>query len=170
MTYRIVISYKIGSQTLISGLKVIQLLIKFIRKNIFLTQFITEHFSQYTYLFFNMATISNSGTTKQKPRLDLNGYSYVMDRSTSVKTYWRCIKFYSHHCRSRLHTCIITNNIVKSPTDHTCTFDGTTLECRKFDDQIISRTLNTQEPPDTIITHCYKGRIARFLTVTFDNI
>ena len=66
MTYRIVISYKIGSQTLISGLKVIQLLIKFIRKNIFLTQFITEHFSQYTYLFFNMATISNSGTTKQK--------------------------------------------------------------------------------------------------------
>ena len=87
MTYRIVISYKIGSQTLISGLKVIQLLIKFIRKNIFLTQFITEHFSQYTYLFFNMATISNSGTTKQKPRLDLNGYSYARNGLSKRKLY-----------------------------------------------------------------------------------
>ena len=84
-----------------------------------------------------MATISNNGTTKQKPRLDLNGHSYIMDRSTSKKTYWRCMNFRSHHCRSRLHTCIITNNIIKSPTDHTCKLDGTTLECRKFDEQII---------------------------------
>jgi hypothetical protein len=117
-----------------------------------------------------MSTISINGTTKQKPRLDLDGYSYVRDRSTSEKTYWRCIKFYSHRCRSRLHTCIFTNNITKSPTHHTCTFDGIALECRKFDNQIISRALNTQEPPDTILTHCYKGRFARFLSVIFDNI
>jgi hypothetical protein len=41
-----------------------------------------------------MAAIVNNGTTKQKPRLDLNGYSYIMDRSTNEKTYWRCINYY----------------------------------------------------------------------------
>ena len=91
-----------------------------------------------------MATIVNCGTTKQRSRLEFNGYSYIMDRSTNEKTYWRCINYYSHHCRSRLHTCIFTNSIVKPPTDHICKFDGTTLEQQKFDEQIISRALNTQ--------------------------
>ena len=109
-----------------------------------------------------MATIVNNGTTEQKPRLDLRGYSYIMDRSTCGKTYWPCINYYAHHCRSRLHTCIITNNVVKPPTDHTCKFDGTTLELQKFDEQIISRALNTQETTDIIITHCYKGQIILF--------
>ena len=109
-----------------------------------------------------MATIVNNGTRKQKPRLDLNGYSYIMDRSTNGKTYWRYINYYSRHCRSRLHTCIITNNIVKPPTDHTCKFNGTTFELRKFNKEITSRALSTQETPDTIITHCYKGKIILF--------
>ena len=90
-----------------------------------------------------MATIVNNSTTKQRSCQDLNGYSYIMDRSTCGKTYWPYINYYSHRCRSRLHTCIFTNNIVKPPTDHTCKFDGTTLELRKFDEQIISRALNT---------------------------
>ena len=68
----------------------------------------------------------------------------------------------SHQCGSRLYTCIITNKIVKPPTDHTCKFDGTTLELRKFDEQIISRALNTQETPDIIVTHCYKGEFFYF--------
>ena len=117
-----------------------------------------------------MATIVNFGTTKQKSRLDFNGYSYIMDRSTNEKTYWPCINYYSDHCRSRLHTCIFTNNIVKPPTDHICKFGGTTLEQRKFDEQIISRALNTQETPDIIITHCYKGKIILFYRVTFCSI
>ncbi|CAF3272194.1 unnamed protein product [Rotaria sp. Silwood2] len=104
-----------------------------------------------------MTTISNNGTTKQKPRLDLNGYSYIMDRSTSENTCWRCIKSHSHFCHSRLHTCIITYNVIKSPTPHTCSIDGTTRELRKFDEEITFRSLNTQETPHIIITHCYKG-------------
>ena len=105
-----------------------------------------------------MTTIYITGTTKRKPRLDLDGYSYVMDRSTTEKTYWRCIKYSSHHCHSRLHTCIITNAIVKPPTVHTCVFDGATHELRKFNDQITSRALNTQETPDVIVTNSYKGK------------
>lgn len=108
-----------------------------------------------------MATISNNGTTKQKPRLDFNGYSYIMDRSTNEKTYWRCINFYSHHCRSRLHTRINTDNIIKLPTVHSCVFDATLVELRKFDEQIIFRSLNTQETPEIILTHCYKGFVVQ---------
>ena len=101
-----------------------------------------------------MATIVNNGTTKQKPYIDLHGYSYIMDRSINGKTYWRCINYYSHHCHSRLHTRIITDNIVKPPTGHTYKSYGTTLELRKFDKQIISSALNTQETPNIIIAHC----------------
>ncbi|CAF1096383.1 unnamed protein product [Rotaria sordida] len=104
-----------------------------------------------------MITISTFGTTKRKPLLDYNGHSYVKDRSTTEKIYWRCSRYSTQHCRSRLHTCILTNNIVKPPTEHSCTFDGTTLELRKFDQQLIDRAKSTQEAPDMIVTNCIKG-------------
>ena len=31
-------------------------------------------------------------TTKLKPRLDLNEYSYLMDQLMNDKTYWSCIQ------------------------------------------------------------------------------
>jgi hypothetical protein len=43
------------------------------------------------------------------------------------------------HCHSRLDTCILTNDIIKSPTEHTCKTDGTAFELRKFDEQIAHR-------------------------------
>jgi hypothetical protein len=42
----------------------------------------------------------------------------------------------------------MTTNVIKAPTAHTCTVDGTTLEIRKFDEQITSRAIHTQETPD----------------------
>ncbi|CAF4499658.1 unnamed protein product [Rotaria socialis] len=96
-------------------------------------------------------------TTKNKPRLDHDGYSYIMDRSTSEKNYWRCIKYFSDQCHSRLHTCIFTNAIVKPPSEHTCKVNGTTLELRVFNELVADRAINTQETPDTIITNCYKN-------------
>ncbi|CAF1149247.1 unnamed protein product [Rotaria sordida] len=104
-----------------------------------------------------MAAISKNGTTKQKPRLDLDGYSYIKDRSTNEKTYWRCIKYSTHRCRSRLHTCVITNNTIKTPTEHTCKSDAISFEQRKFDERIAHRARFTQEAPDLIVTDSYKG-------------
>ncbi|CAF3204954.1 unnamed protein product [Rotaria socialis] len=95
-----------------------------------------------------------------------------MDRSTSEKTYWRCIKYSPNRCHSRLRTCVLTHNILKQPTEHICRVDGTTLQLRKFDEKVAHRAMNTQEIPDTIVTNCYKDlpdpSIAR-LTVR-DNI
>jgi len=105
-----------------------------------------------------MATISINGTTKLKPRLDFDGHSYIKDRSTSRKTYWRCIKYSTDLCHSRLHTCNVTNDVVKAPTPHSCKTHGSTLELRNFDQQIIHRARNTQETPDMIVTNCYKGK------------
>ena len=141
------------------------------KKNVLLIRTIcNKTFFPQIHHFCNMATISNNGTTRQKPRLDVNGYSYIMDRSASEKTYWRCIKSHSHRCHSRLRTYIITNNIIKPPTDHSYTFNGTTLEIRKFDQQISFQALNTRETPDIIITHCYKGKTVRLSIATFDDI
>ena len=106
-----------------------------------------------------MATISTFGTTKRKPLLDYEGHSYIKDRSTAEKIYWRCVRYSTQHCGSRLHTCIFTNNIVKPSTEHSCRFDGTVLELRKFDQQLIDRTKNTRETPNFIITNCIKGKV-----------
>ena len=105
-----------------------------------------------------MATSSMSGTTKQKSCLYYKRHSYIKDRSTSTKTYWRCVNYLKYDCHSRLHTCIITNDIIKSPTEHTCRIDGSSMETRKFNEEIVHRTRCTQESPDIIITNCYKGK------------
>ena len=117
----------------------------------------TEHECSlfYYYSFIQMAAIVNNGTMKNKPHLVYEGMSYILDRTTDVKTYWRCVKFSADQCRSRLHPCISTNAILKPPTEHTCKVNGTTAELRFFNEQIAYRAINIQEAPDAIITHCY---------------
>ena len=115
-----------------------------------------------------MFTICENGTTKQKPRLDHDGYSYVKDRTIGDKTYWRCIKYLSDSCRSRLHTCIITKTIVKLPSEHSCKFDATVHQLRDFSQQVSDRAINTQETPAAIITHCYKGMFCSLFYERFD--
>ncbi|CAF1381643.1 unnamed protein product [Didymodactylos carnosus] len=100
---------------------------------------------------------SVSCTTKQKPRLELQGFSYIKDRFTENKTYWRCIYYNSQKCHARFHTCNITNNVITPPSDHTCKSNGITGELRKFNEDLWYRTMNTQETPDLIITHCCIG-------------
>lgn len=104
-----------------------------------------------------MFSITQHGTTKQRARLDLDGYSYVKDRIVNEKIYWRCIKYSSDQCRSRLHTCIANASILKPPSEHTCKVDATESEMRNFSEQIVDRALHTQETPEAIISHCYKG-------------
>ncbi|CAF2047910.1 unnamed protein product [Rotaria magnacalcarata] len=103
-----------------------------------------------------MFTISQSGTSKQRPQLDLDGFSYVRDRITSDKIYWRCIKYKSDHCHARLHTCLESKTILKHTGDHICKFDATENQVRQFSQQVTGRALNTQEDPDVIVTNCYK--------------
>ena len=99
-------------------------------------------------------TISNNGTTKNKSHLDYEEYSYIIDQSTNEKIYCRCIKYFSDRCRFCLHTCTLTNVIVKASAEHTCKVDGTTLQLRTFNERFVHCALNTQETPDTIITSC----------------
>ncbi|CAF4940122.1 unnamed protein product [Rotaria socialis] len=87
---------------------------------------------------------------KQRPRLDLDGFSYVRDRITSDKIYWRCIKYKSDHCHGRLHTCLESKTILKHPSDHICKFDAPENQVRQFSQQVTARALNTQENPDSL--------------------
>lgn len=104
-----------------------------------------------------MFVITQNGTLKQKPRLDLDGFSYVKDRTTDQKIYWRCINCKSDRCHARLHTCLESKTILKHPGDHTCKFDAVENQLRVFSQNIVDRALTTQETPDMIITNSYKG-------------
>ena len=104
-----------------------------------------------------MFTISQSGTCKQRPRLDFDGFSYVRDRITSEKIYWRCIKYKSNHCHARLHTCLESRTILKHSGENIYKFDATEHQIRQFSQQVADRTCNTEETSDAIVTNCYKG-------------
>ena len=99
-----------------------------------------------------------SATAKHTPCLYYKGHYYIKDRSTSTKVYWCCINYLKDYCRSRLHTCIITNDIVKSPTERICRIDDSSMETRKFNEEIVHPARCTQESPDRIITSCYKSK------------
>ena len=86
-----------------------------------------------------MATISMNGTMQQKPCLYYKGHSYIKHPSTSTETYWRCVNYLKDYCYSRLHTCIITNDIIKSPIAHTCRIDGSSMETRNLKEEIVHR-------------------------------
>ena len=104
-----------------------------------------------------MFTISQNGTSKQRPRLDLGGFSYVKDRTINEKIYWRCIKYKSDHCHVRLHTCLELTRILKQPDEYTYKFDATENQIRLFSQKVADRALNIQETADIIVTTCYKS-------------
>jgi FLYWCH zinc finger domain len=104
-----------------------------------------------------MLTISQHGTSKQRARLDLDGFSYVNYRTTDEKIYWRCIKYKADNCHARLHTCRESTPILKNPGEHTGKVDATESHIRLFSQQVAKRAFDTQETPEMIITQCYKG-------------
>ncbi|CAF3049568.1 unnamed protein product [Rotaria sp. Silwood2] len=106
-----------------------------------------------------MLKISENGTTTQKPRPDLDGHSYIKDRSFGEKIYWRCINYNSNSCHSRVHTCITINSILKPPTEHSCKSSAIAHQVRIFSQQVAEWALNTQETPEAIITNCYKDML-----------
>ncbi|CAM4799007.1 unnamed protein product [Rotaria magnacalcarata] len=74
-----------------------------------------------------------------------------------TKTYWRCVNYLRDRCHSRLHTYIITNDAIKPPSEHTCKTDSSSLEIRKFNEELVHQARNSQEIPDIIVNNCYKA-------------
>ena len=108
-------------------------------------------------MIVNMFTISQSSTSKQRPRLDSDGFSYVRDHIISEKIDWRCIKYIPNYCHARLHICLESQIILKHPGEHICKFDATEHQIRQFSQQAADRAFNTQETSDVSVTNCYKG-------------
>ena len=99
-----------------------------------------------------MLTISQNGISKQRPRLDLGGFSYVKDRITNEKVYWRYIKYKSDHCHAHLRTCLESTTILKQPAERTYKFDTTENQIHLFSQQGPDRARNTEETPNIIVT------------------
>ena len=49
-------------------------------------------------------------TAKGRSLMVIDGYSYVRDRQTDEKTYWRCENHKKFNCHYRIHTCNFTTN------------------------------------------------------------
>ncbi|CAF1150874.1 unnamed protein product [Didymodactylos carnosus] len=95
-------------------------------------------------------------TTKDRPLMVDDGYSYVKDRQTDIKTYWRWENHIRFNCHCRLHTCNLTNDILERKSIHAynCNRDTTKLVLRKFDEKLNKRATSTQKATDTILCQC----------------
>ncbi|CAF1156291.1 unnamed protein product [Rotaria sordida] len=100
-------------------------------------------------------------TTKDRPLMIIDGYCYIQDRRTDDKTYWRCENHKTFNCHYRIHTCnsTITSThvkILKQNGNHTtsCSRDQIKISLRKFRENIVDRTYNTQESTDRVLSHC----------------
>ncbi|CAF4467107.1 unnamed protein product, partial [Didymodactylos carnosus] len=91
----------------------------------------------------------------------LDGYSYIQDRQTDEKTYWRCENHKTFNCHYRIHTCNSTNSqthvtIINRNGNHTtsCNSDPIKILLRKFHENVVDRAKNTQESTDTVLSQC----------------
>ncbi|CAF4844442.1 unnamed protein product, partial [Rotaria sp. Silwood2] len=96
-------------------------------------------------------------TKRGRPLMIIDGYSYVQDRRTDDKTYWRCENHKTFNWHYRIHTCnstITTTHvkILKQNGNHTtsCNRDQIKISLRKFRENLVDRTHNTQESTDTV--------------------
>ena len=100
-------------------------------------------------------------TAKGRPLMVIDGYSYIRDRQTDEKTYWRCGNHRKFNCHYRIHTCNFTTNaahanILKCNGVHTtsCHRDPLEISLRKFHEDLIDRTKTTQESNDIVLSKC----------------
>ncbi|CAF3889741.1 unnamed protein product, partial [Rotaria sp. Silwood1] len=100
-------------------------------------------------------------SAKGRPLMVLDGYSYIRDRQTDEKTYWRCENHKKLNCHYRIHTCNFTTNtthanILKRNGVHTtsCHRDPIKISLRKFHEDLVDRAKNTQESTDTVLSKC----------------
>ncbi|CAF2528246.1 unnamed protein product [Rotaria sp. Silwood2] len=100
-------------------------------------------------------------TKRGRPLMIIDGYSYVQDRRTDDKTYWRCENHKTFNWHYRIHTCnstITTTHvkILKQNGNHTtsCNRDQIKISLRKFRENLVDRTHNTQESTDTVLSQC----------------
>jgi len=93
-----------------------------------------------------------STTNKGKPLLNFNGYSYIIERRSELKTIWRCTKYTSEKCRGRAHTVdtkiVKINEDLEHAPDHSST--GVRLSNEKLKKSAKETSLTTRE----VVTNC----------------
>ncbi|CAF3355465.1 unnamed protein product [Rotaria sp. Silwood2] len=120
-----------------------------------------------------------TNTKRGRPLMIIDGYSYVQDSRTNDKTYWRCENHKTFNCHYRIHTCnstITTTHvkILKQNGNHTtsCNRDQIKISLRKFRENFVDRTHNTQESTDTVLSQCISqlSDVARIRLPPLDHV
>lgn len=89
-------------------------------------------------------------TNKGKKELVHNGYRYQLEKATPEKSYYKCVKYYTSKCSSRVH---LVGNDVQIKSAHSHGPDAQEIQARKVVNNIKKKAVTTSENPSTIIAN-----------------
>ncbi|KHJ43480.1 FLYWCH zinc finger domain protein [Trichuris suis] len=95
---------------------------------------------------------------RNREKLFHDGYMYTFDKFDYSKTikFWRCDKRYSLGCKARIHTSIVTNEVINQVNDHSHGSDPAKIEVAAFRANVKRRAAETQDTPAEIIKEAYE--------------
>uniref|UniRef100_T1JMR8 FLYWCH-type domain-containing protein n=1 Tax=Strigamia maritima TaxID=126957 RepID=T1JMR8_STRMM len=96
--------------------------------------------------------VTMTKTIRDKPKLCLNGYAYIIEKRKPDKIYWKCEIHYMS-CGGRLTTThdVIQPQILIGPNEHSHNPDATHCDVIRITNNMKKRALDTYEPPGQII-------------------
>ncbi|CAF1426776.1 unnamed protein product, partial [Didymodactylos carnosus] len=102
-----------------------------------------------------MATFST--TSKSKPLLIHDGFSYIRDKTHSTKIYWKCEESRDSNikCEARVNTDLLNTVIFVNNKSHLHSANAIKLEVRKGYEDLRYRAINSNEPPANIVANSF---------------
>ncbi|CAF4554165.1 unnamed protein product, partial [Rotaria sp. Silwood2] len=101
-----------------------------------------------------MSTFTLSTTQKNKPLLLSKGFSYIIDKITIDKTYWKCEHARKLKCKGRIHTNYINTILLYENDNHNHSGNAVSVEIRIFEEKVRDRAINSNETTQAVIDNC----------------
>ncbi|CAF1571339.1 unnamed protein product, partial [Rotaria sordida] len=89
-----------------------------------------------------MAKFTLSTTQKNKSVLLPKGFSYIIDKTTIDKTYWKCEHARKLKCKGRVHTDYINTTLLYENDNHNHSDNEVSIEIRIFEGKVRDRVIN----------------------------
>ncbi|CAF3766473.1 unnamed protein product [Rotaria sp. Silwood1] len=93
-----------------------------------------------------MSTFTTSSTPRNKSLLLSKGFSYIIDKVTIDKTYWKCEHARKPKCKGRVHSNYINSILLNENDKHNHNDNGVSIEIRIFyKKKVRDRAINSNE-------------------------
>jgi hypothetical protein len=92
-----------------------------------------------------MSTFTLSTTQKNKSLLLCKGFTYIVDKKTDEKTYWKCEDAQKLKCKGRIHTNYINTVLLHENDNHNHLGNAISSEIRIFKEKVRNQLLITMK-------------------------